>query len=92
MTQDRYQIQRAAARIHTYYTLQPHEVALGKTRPAFDRAKARWIQVAQESLDEVKAMTFEEYMAIRNPGTARRPHECPECGHDSSEATAKLPA
>ena len=83
MTQDRYQCERAVARVHTYYQRSPSEVALGHAEHAFDRAKARWIQVAQESLDEVKAMTFASYQSIRNPGTARRPHACPECGHDS---------
>lgn len=77
---DRYKAVNARARILSYYSPEPQEVALKKDREPFERAKAEWLKNARMALEETEVMTFEEWQATREIFKARKPDECFECG------------
>lgn len=85
---DRYAAINARARILSYYLPRPHEEILKNEREPFERAKDEWLQHARRAIDEVAAMTFEQWKATREDFKSRKPDECFECGQQYRHSTA----
>ena len=57
---DRYTKENVIRNIRDYYNPAPHEVALGKTSEAFERARLEYIQAMKGAIKSAQEITFSD--------------------------------
>jgi hypothetical protein len=60
---DRYAIENAVYRVDGYFYPEPHELALGKEREAFERAKRTTLHHMRIAIEQTEALTADQFLA-----------------------------